>query len=74
MSYTNRYADAFSTFIKGIEKEDGVGDDEAEDVFGGLKVAIEYLSWCSSDGPELRQDAYMCLMIGPIEITWFELL
>ena len=54
MSYTNRDADAFSAFIEGIEIEDGVGDDEAEDVFGGLKVAIEDLSWCSSDGTKAR--------------------
>lgn len=46
----HRDAEAFSTFINGIEIKGGVGGDEAEDVLGGLKVAIEELSWPPNEG------------------------
>ena len=45
----HRDADMFAAFINGIETGAGVGGDTAEDVFGGLKVAIEQLSWRSND-------------------------
>ncbi len=36
--------DEFLAFLGGIKTQDGVGGDEAEDVFGGLRVAVG-LSW-----------------------------
>lgn len=35
----------FQEFVRSIKTEGNVGGDAAEDVFGGLKVAIEDVAW-----------------------------